>query len=111
MKYKRIFEIKGKWGLHAGPSGRIVNICIDYPNELEDPCEIEVTIRNHGSKKGINALDIYDVSNILRAEGSMLEVEAKLIDCQGGDLDLLKRMVEDIGEVIEDVDKYTLRHS
>jgi phosphotransferase system HPr-like phosphotransfer protein len=116
MEYHKTFEVKGKYGCHAGPSVRIHQIVSEYGYavfEQGDKLEVEFIKeycpfeRNVGEKT--NPFLMIQTLSLFLIEGSKIKIVAKLNSDNPNKKKLLETCVQEIGEIITNVDKFTFR--
>ena len=90
-----IVEIKNEQGLHARPSGQIVNIAKKYNLTLE--------IEKVGENEIVNAKNVFGVMMLGAAKGEKLKLRA--ISKKEENIENEKKLLEELRKIIE-VDKF-----
>ena len=90
-----IVEIKNEQGLHARPSGQIVNIAKKYNLTLE--------IEKVGENEIVNAKNVFGVMMLGAAKGEKLKLRA--ISKNEENIEDEKKLLEELRKIIE-VDKF-----
>ena len=90
-----IVEIKNEQGLHARPSGQIVNIAKKYNLTLE--------IEKVGENEIVNAKNVFGVMMLGAAKGEKLKLRA--ISKSEENIENEKKLLEELKKIIE-VDKF-----
>ena len=118
MEYKEIFIVQGKYGCHVGPDCEIAEIVMNEQEEFnEKGRDFEVKITKiycpERFREGKTA-DAYwpaELMSLHMIDGSRLEVLATLTPEEDSERDKekLKQVVNHIGEIITNIDRYTVR--
>lgn len=115
MEYSEEFTI-GKYGAHAGPAARIINTYVDYSSEAFDKgCDLDIEITkiscpyNHQVGQKIDGESIIVIMSLMGIEGSRFKVTAKYTGECNDKNNLLERCVKDIGRILTNTEKYTIR--
>ena len=90
-----IVEIKNEQGLHARPSGQIVNIAKKYDLTLE--------IEKVGENEIVDAKNVFGVMMLGAAKGEILKLRA--ISKNEENIENEKKLLEELKKIIE-VDKF-----
>ena len=118
MEYKETFIVKGKYGIHVGPNCKIAMLVLDKRMEFFDENKnLEVTITRNYCSNPLSKIESADASHagellsLGMTEGSELEVIAKLDpkDSNQKYKKELKELVRGIGNIIRNIDKFTIR--